>query len=96
VGLEIYGNNALLRSLAISKEYQCLGYGSLLYQTIIEHAKTYCIKNIYLLTESAEKFFARRGFKKISRKKVETEVKNSLEFTTTCPKSATCMKLKLT
>jgi amino-acid N-acetyltransferase len=96
VGLEIYGKNALLRSLAISRGFQGMGFGKKLYQAIIERAKNHHIQKIYLLTESAENYFAKRGFEKISRDKVQTQVKNSVEFTTACPESAICMKLNLT
>lgn len=94
-GLEIYGNNALLRSLAVHPDYQKKGYGQQLYQFLLEKAQEQNITELYLLTETAERFFARMGFEKIARESVDEQVKTSAEFRTLCPASAACMRLKL-
>ena len=96
VGLEIYGGNALLRSLGVDDAHQGLGYGRRLYQAILQKAREQNILNLYLLTETAEKFFTTLGFKKITRDKVHQEIKLSTEFVKVCPKSAICMMLNLT
>lgn len=96
VGLEIYGDKALLRSLAVAPQEQGNGYGIRLYQAIIRKAQEQVISEIYLLTETAEKFFAARGFEKIPRDIVDERVKSSVEFQSACPASAACMRLKLT
>lgn len=95
VGLEIYGDKALLRSLAITPQEHGNGYGIQLYQAIIRKAQERGISEIYLLTETAEKFFTARGFEKISRDVVDERVKASVEFQSACPASAACMRMKL-
>jgi len=95
IGLEIYSDKALLRSLAVNKDYRGKGYGLLLSQKIIELAKTKDISELYLLTESAKHFFEKLGFKKISRDEVDKQVQTSVEFCSVCPQSAVCMLLKL-
>jgi amino-acid N-acetyltransferase len=95
VGLEVYGSKALLRSLAIAKEWQRKGLGGALYEAAVERARRRGLDEIYLLTETAEKFFAARGFESISRAQVVDSVKNSVEFRSACPQSAICMSLKL-
>ncbi len=95
VGLELYGTRALLRSLAVAKEYQGKGYGQQLYQAIVEKARQNQISELYLLTETAEKFFAARGFEKIAREEADPKVKTTMEFRSVCPQSAACMRLKL-
>ncbi len=95
VGLEIYKDKALLRSLAVAGAHQGQGFGQKLYFAIIEKAREHGIREIYLLTETAEKFFAKQGFEKISRNSVDTEVKESIEFRCACPGTASCMRLKL-
>lgn len=95
VGLEIYGDRALLRSLAVRQGLRGKGFGIQLYQGIIERARDRRLSEIYLLTETAEKFFARQGFEKISREAVDKRVKTSLEFQTACPASAACMRMRL-
>ncbi len=95
VGIECYGKKALLRSLAVHPSYQKNGYGNLLYEKILSEVKKKNIGEIYLLTESAENFFERQGFKTISRSEVDEIVKESVEFKYVCPESCTCMNLKL-
>lgn len=96
VGLEIYGDKALLRSLAVVAQEQGKGFGMRLYQAIIQKALEKNVSEIYLLTETAEKFFAARGFRKIPREAADKRVKTSVEFQTACPASAACMRLALT
>lgn len=95
VGLEIYGRKALLRSLAVVKEHQGKGYGNFLYQAILTEALQKNISELFLLTETAQTFFAARGFKAVSREQVDRRVKTSREFLEACPESAVCMHLKL-
>ena len=96
VGLEIYGNAALLRSLGVKHTYQSKGYGRRLYDEIIKKAEMKNISEIYLLTETAEKYFSSLSFTVVSRDNVEKNVKTSVEFRSVCPESAICMRLLLT
>ncbi|MGD8306897.1 MAG: arsenic resistance N-acetyltransferase ArsN2 [Ignavibacteria bacterium] len=95
IGLEIYDNNALLRSLAIDKQYQNRGFGKMLCSEIINKAQIKNIKKLYLLTETAEKFFESLGFEKIPRESADDLVKTSEEFSSICPSTAICMQLTL-
>jgi amino-acid N-acetyltransferase len=60
-------------------------------KTLIDHAKTRSIKQVYLLTETAHKYFLKFGFKDITRENVPAEIKQSTEFVSVCPVSAACM-----
>lgn len=95
VGLEVSGSKALLRSLGVMPESQGIGAGSMLYETVVESARQRGIDEIYLLTETAEPFFAVRGFQIILRELVDEKVKSSVEFRSACPQSAVCMSLRL-
>ena len=95
VGLEIYGDKAILRSLAVDKNRHGKGYGRQLTDRIIQKAQDEKISELYLLTETAETFFARFGFERISRELVDDTVKTSLQFQLLCPESAPCMRLEL-
>jgi amino-acid N-acetyltransferase len=57
VGLEIYGADALLRSLVVGENARRKGLGS----ALVEHAEQYAgsnsVRSIYLLTTTAEAFF---------------------------------------
>lgn len=91
VGLEIYGAAALLRSLVVTSTEQGKGYGQRLYRAVIDKAREAGVGEIYLLTETAENFFAARGFRKIPREQADPGVRQSVEFRSACPASAVCM-----
>ena len=95
VGLEMYGQLALLRSAVIHPDHQGKKYGKQLTSAIIAFAKLNGVSQLYLLTETAEQFFQKLGFIKIERSQVPDSVKESIEFTSLCPDSATTMTLKL-
>ncbi|HEY8310016.1 MAG TPA: hypothetical protein VIG47_05635, partial [Gemmatimonadaceae bacterium] len=49
------------------------------------------IQALYLLTTTAEGYFPRFGFTRISRETASDGVRNSVEFRDACPASATVM-----
>jgi amino-acid N-acetyltransferase len=93
--LEIYGKSALLRSVAVSPTVQGMGVGHQLVNAALTLAKDRRIERIYLLTETAAGFFPRFGFQVIDRATVNDAVKESVEFTSACPASATVMVREL-
>jgi len=95
IGMELYGNTALLRSLAIQKDYRNKGHGKELYSALISKAKKMNVINIYLLTETAEGFFGKEGFQKIAREQVPLSIKQTHEYSTLCPEGAVCMVKEL-
>jgi amino-acid N-acetyltransferase len=94
-GLEFYGPYALLRSIAVHEAYRGKLYGQQIVKTLIDHAKTRSIKQVYLLTETAHKYFLKLGFKDVTRENVPVEIKQSTEFVSVCPVSAACMVYNL-
>jgi len=92
VGLEIYGNSALLRSLAVHPDFQGAGLGSQLVKQIIDFAKKKGITRLYLLTDTAEEYFKRKGFVNVARDKIPIDMKQSVEFTTLCTSSPSMMR----
>lgn len=92
IGLEIYGDSALIRSFAILPEFQKKGLGTILFQQILEYAQEKKIKNLYALTETAKNFFEKNGFGVVDRKFAPLEIQQSKEYTTICPNSAFFLK----
>ncbi|TET06649.1 MAG: GNAT family N-acetyltransferase [Candidatus Thorarchaeota archaeon] len=92
VGLEIYEDSALLRSLAVHPDFQGNGFGTRLVDRIIEVAKGKDITRLFLLTDTAEDFFKKRGFVIVTRDKVPHDMKQSIEFTTLCTSSPSMMR----
>jgi amino-acid N-acetyltransferase len=96
--LELHGEAALLRSVAVRRELRSRGLGRQLSGAALELASQHGAKAVYLLTEGAEDFFARLGFRQVSRAEVEQaspEVSRSVEFVSACPESAQAMVLSL-
>lgn len=94
-GLEVYGNHALLRSLAVDENHRHQQVGLRMVNDLMEKAKHLNIENLFLLTETARTFFEKKGFREIDRTEVPEALLNSSEFTSVCPNSATCMMYKL-
>ncbi|MFQ5901524.1 MAG: GNAT family N-acetyltransferase [Thermodesulfobacteriota bacterium] len=59
VGLEVLGELGLLRSLAIESSHRGKGIGRMLYERILAYAHLKGLKELYLLTDTAEGFFRR-------------------------------------
>ncbi|MFW9808237.1 MAG: arsenic resistance N-acetyltransferase ArsN2 [Candidatus Thorarchaeota archaeon] len=92
VGLEIYRDSGLLRSLAVHPDYQGKGLGSRLVESMIDFAKEKGINWLFLLTDTAEKFFENKGWAVVTRDKVPEDMKQSIEFTTICTSSPSMMR----
>jgi amino-acid N-acetyltransferase len=95
VGLEIYSATGLLRSAAVHPAYQNQGIGNKLMEAIFSHATRKGIKELILLTSTAEHYFCRRGFVPIDWKTVRGDILTSVEFTGACPTTATCRRKEL-
>jgi amino-acid N-acetyltransferase len=95
IGIEYYGDIALLRSLAVKIEYQNKCYGQKLCHKLIYKAEEMDVNNMYLLTNTAEEFFSREGFQKILRESVPPAIKQTYEYSTLCPSDSICMVKRL-
>jgi len=95
VGLERYGSAALLRSLVVAADYRRSGLGQELVFTLEQAARAAGVKLLVLLTQTAEPFFAHLRYSVIDRAYVPDEVRQSAEFRSLCPASATCMTKSL-
>jgi amino-acid N-acetyltransferase len=80
VGLEVYDDVALLRSLAETPARQHTGLGRALTETALSYLTTRQFRAVYLLTTTAEPFFARYGFCFVARDAVPASVQQSVEF----------------
>ena len=95
VGLEHYGACALLRSLAVAPTHRGRGLGAALTRAIVDRARASGVESLVLLTTTAAGFFSRLGFRPIARDEADAPVRGSVEFTTVCDESATCMRRDL-
>jgi amino-acid N-acetyltransferase len=94
-GFELHGSNALLRSVVVTEAARAAGIGSSLTRRALHEAYARRAASVYVLTTTAEAFFARFGFEPIARADVPRGVQTSREFQGACPASATVMRRNL-
>jgi len=95
VGLEIFGDVALLRSLVVVPSRRGSGDGQRLLSHAEEHARVAGVRELYLLTTTAETFFAKRGFVRASRDSAPPAIRATREFSGICPASSAFMRKPL-
>ena len=93
--LEIFGDQALLRSVVVLPQFQRTGRGSDLVRQVITIAIVTGIRRLWLLTETAGPFFERLGFQTVDRMAAPDAIQATSEFRKCCPASAACMTLAL-
>lgn len=93
--LDVHGNDALLRSVAVASDLAALGVGTRLVNDLIAHARANQLSAIYLLTTTAAAWFPKFGFVVIDRTAVPPTLSSTVEFTSACPSSATVMRYAL-
>lgn len=91
VGLEVYGENALLRSLTVPSEFKGQGHGAELVSAAVARAKQQGVSTLWLLTKSATPFFERIGWELAERAAAPTAIAQTRQFDGLCSASATCM-----
>lgn len=94
-GLEIYDQSALLRSVAVKEGWRGSGVGRVLVERALSTTRERGIKDVFLLTTTAEHYFPRFGFACVSRDCVADDVQASAEFRGACPASAVVMRKSL-
>jgi amino-acid N-acetyltransferase len=95
IGLEQYGNYALLRSMVVHAAHRNKHIASSLVEQLEHYGNTLGISDMYLLTETAPAYFEQKGYQKIKREEVPAALQSSSEFSHVCPVSAIVMKKEL-
>jgi amino-acid N-acetyltransferase len=92
VAVELEGEAALVRSLAVRPDLRGQGLGGELLEHALEQARQEGAAEAFLLTETAAPFFAGRGWTPVSRDVVDARFPESEQVRRVCPASATAMK----
>jgi amino-acid N-acetyltransferase len=95
IGLEQYKHYGLLRSMVVDTSHRNKNIASQLILQLESYAITAGINYMYLLTETAQQYFERKGYQKIAREEVPEVLQASSEFSHVCPASAIIMKKKI-
>ena len=91
VGLEALGTVGLLRSLAVASAHRRRGIGIALARELERHAWGLGIAELYLLTTTAERFFANLGYRAIAREDAPAGIRGTTEYRELCSSTSTCM-----
>ncbi|MFM0388365.1 arsenic resistance N-acetyltransferase ArsN2 [Paraburkholderia dipogonis] len=94
-GLEQLGSSVLLRSLALTSEWRGTGTAREMVEQLEDNARSLGQQEVWLLTTTAERFFERAGYKRVSRNEVPNEVRLCRQFSVLCPSTAMCMRKML-
>ncbi|MCG8381041.1 MAG: arsenic resistance N-acetyltransferase ArsN2 [Gammaproteobacteria bacterium] len=90
-GVECYEADGLLRSVAVQASERGKGLGAQLCDVVEAQARLAGIQRLFLLTESAEAFFAARGYQKIARSQTPVSIQSTDQFCRLCPDTAVLM-----
>jgi amino-acid N-acetyltransferase len=91
IGLEVYAPDGLLRSLVVAPAHRGRGLGDKLVRGLEQAAAEWGVERFWLLTTTAEAFFARRGFRVTPRAGAPAKIAVTHEFQTLCPATAICL-----
>ena len=87
-GLEILGEDALLRSLVTLPPVRGRGIGTAIVVALEFEARLHGCRSLWLLTTIAADFFQRLGYARCARNVVPPAIRETTEFSTLCPASA--------
>ena len=93
--LEEYEGAGLLRSVAVDPSHRNRGLARSLVTALIERAHSRGLATVYLLTDTAADYFARHGFRTITRDQVRPAVLASEQLSGENCASSTVMVLEL-
>jgi amino-acid N-acetyltransferase len=92
-GAEAHKMAALIRSVAVTDSYRGRGLGRRIVRQLLDRLASRGIREFYVLTTTAQAYFAKRGFKPIDRDEIHPQLLGSAELRGACPDSAVCMRL---
>lgn len=94
-GVERQGPYGLLRSVAVSPSWRARGVGRAMVTDRIAWAENEGLRELYLLTTDADRYFKKLGFSRANREDAPSDIKGSSEFSSLCPDTAVVMVMSL-
>lgn len=91
VGLELYGQDGLLRSLAVERSHQKSGLGRALVDAAEQEARRAGVCKLYLLTTTADRYFEKLGYRRLQRAEAPPSIAATAQFSSLCPSSSAFM-----
>lgn len=91
-GLEVHGDDGLLRSVAVDPDYRGQGAGRALLHGALSLARRMGLGQVYLLTTTAREYFLHHGFADCPREQAPEPIRTSWEFRVGCPSTSACLR----
>jgi len=91
-GIELFGTRCLLRSVAVAETHRKQNLGQQLFKAALDYARSQNIQEVFLITDTAEKYFEKNGFQPLERSNTPNEIAQTEQFAAICPSSAVVMK----
>ena len=92
IGLQRFDRVGLLRSLVVSQGGRKSGLGRRLVAAVEASACCAGVRDVWLLTIDAERYFESLGYKMMSRESAPESIRNTEEFSGLCPDGAYLMR----
>jgi len=93
-GAEAFQFVALIRSVTVDPEHRSQGIGRRIVREMLDRLASRGLREFYVVTEDAEPWFRKRGFKPCDRDEVHPQILESTEFAHT-PEEAVVMRLQM-
>ncbi|MFN0214209.1 MAG: arsenic resistance N-acetyltransferase ArsN2 [Saprospiraceae bacterium] len=94
-GLELLGILGLLRSVAVAETHRDQQLGQQLFAAALDYARSHEVQEVFLITNTADRYFAKKGFQELERSQVPDEIAQTEQFSGLCPSTAVVMKMRL-
>ena len=94
-GLEVHGPDALMRSVVTLPPLRGRGFGRAIVQALEAEAVVLKCRAVFLLTTTAQDFFAKLGYGETPRSDVPGSIRATAQFASLCPESAAVMTKRL-
>ncbi|HEV7349402.1 arsenic resistance N-acetyltransferase ArsN2 [Telluribacter sp.] len=94
-GLEVYGTDALLRSVVVHKDFRNFHIARRLTNDLLKQAKLSGIKDVYLITTTADQYFEKQGYARVERTEVPAAILATQQFSGLCPGTALVMHRRI-
>jgi len=91
VAFENHGADGFIPSFVVDAEFRNSKIGSKLYEAIMERMKQSGITRVGLMTDTAERYFAKQEFAAVKREECPEFIRNTTEFRIYCASSSTIM-----
>jgi amino-acid N-acetyltransferase len=95
IGVEFHGQDALLRSFAVSPACRGRGLGAELHDLAVEEARTLGVRRLFLLTSTVRDRAVRSGFEDFPREDLPASIRDGAQVRHLCPATAACMQLRI-